>query len=444
MYTKETIREIVKSENVKTIKLQFTDLLGTLKSVDVPASQLETIFNGEVMFDGSSIEGFVRIMEADMFLIPDLSTFIILSWQDSKYGRTARIICDINKTDGSSFVGDPRSNLKRVLKEMEELGFSKFNIGLEPEFYLFELDQHGKPTLNPTDTNSYFDLAPFDTSTDTRNDIVLELEHLGFEIEASHHEVGPGQNEINFKYANALETCDNLQTFKLVVKQAAARHNQFASFMPKPMMLQAGNGMHANCSLSDHDGNNVFYDENDDMQLSDIARYWIGGIMKHAPALTAITNPTVNSYKRLTPGYEAPCYIGWSTENRSTFIRIPATRKAGTRTEIRSVDPSANPYLAMAAILACGLDGIKNKIEPIAPSYLNLFSLTQDERDKLGIISLPTSLKSALDALEKDEVVKNAIGEHIYEKFVLAKTKEWSSYRRHVTQWELDQYFRNT
>lgn len=444
MYTKEQIKQLVLENDVRIIKLQFTDLLGTLKSVDVPTSQIETIFEGQVMFDGSSIEGFVRIMEADMFLVPDLSTFIILSWQESKYGKIARIICDINKTDGTPFIGDPRSNLKRALKNMESLGFSKFNIGLEPEFYLFDLDSNGKPTLNPSDTNSYFDLAPFDTSTDTRNEIVRKLEHLGFEIEASHHEVGPGQNEINFKYANALETCDNLQTFKLVVKQAASKHNQFASFMPKPIMNEAGNGMHANCSLTDNEGNNVFYDENDPMQLSDIARYWIGGIMKHAPALTAITNPIVNSYKRLTPGYEAPCYIGWSTENRSTFIRIPATRKAGTRTEIRSVDPSANPYLALACILECGLDGIKNKIEPIAPSYLNLFDLTKQERDDLGIASLPTSLKSALDALEKDEVVQNALGAHIYEKFMLAKNQEWSSYRRHVTQWELDNYFRNT
>lgn len=444
MLIEERIRNTIIEENVKTLKLQFTDLMGTLKSVDVPVSQIESVLKGEVMFDGSSIEGFVRIMEADMFLKPDLNTFNILSWNDSVYGRTARIICDVHRTNGNAFEGDPRSNLKRVLEKLEALGFKSFNIGLEPEFYLFELDDNKKPTMITSDNKGYFDLAPFDSSTDTRRDIVLELEHLGFEVEASHHEVGPGQNEVNFKYAGALETCDNLQTFKLVVKNIAATHNQYASFMPKPLETEAGNGMHVNCSLTNLQGENAFFDENDPMKLSDIARYWIGGIMKHARALSAITNPIVNSYKRLTPGYEAPCYIAWSTENRSTFIRIPAVRGVGTRTEIRSVDPSANPYLAMAAILEAGIDGIVNKIEPIPPSYLNLFDLSREEREDLGIYNLPSSLKDALKELKLNPIIKDSLGEHIYEKFNEAKTKEWNAYRKHISQWEVDMYFLRT
>lgn len=440
MYTEEQIREIIIKENVRTIKLQFTDMIGTLKSVDVPISQLDSIFENQVMFDGSSIEGFVRIMEADMFLYPDLSTFLILSWDDSKYGRTARFICDVHKPDKTPFLGDPRQNLKRIIKKMNDLGFKDFNVGLEPEFYLFKKDEHGNPTLTPHDNGSYFDLSPIASSDDCRRDIVLELEHLGFEIEASHHEVGPGQNEINFKYANVLETCDNLQTFKLAVKNIAREHNLYASFMPKPIENEAGNGMHSNCSLTDFEGNNVFFDKNDPMQLSSIARHWIAGIMENARALTAVTNPTINSYKRLTPGYEAPCYVAWSTENRSTFIRIPATRGAGTRTEIRSVDPSANPYLAMAAILECGLYGIANKLEAPEPSFQNLFALTRDEREAQGIKNLPSSLYDAMKELKKNEIVKEALGEHIYEKFSIAKSKERAAYNKAISKWEIENY----
>ncbi|MDR3214735.1 MAG: glutamine synthetase, partial [Bacilli bacterium] len=338
------------------------------------------------------------------------------------------------------FEGDPRGNLKRIVKEMKDLGFDNFNVGLEPEFYLLKLDEKGNPTADTNDFNSYFDLSAIESAGDCLRDIVYQLEDIGFTIEASHHEVGPGQYEINFKYANVLEACDNIQTYKHVVKDVASKHGLYASFMPKPFSNRAGNGMHTNCSLSDSEGNNVFYDPKAPLELSKTCMYWIGGITKHARALSAITNPIVNSYKRLTPGYEAPCYIAWSTENRSTFIRIPASRKLATRTEIRSVDCSCNPYLAMAAVLACGLDGIKNKVEPMEPSFINIFDLSRKERIEKNIKNLPSSLKDALNSLEEDQLVIDAIGEHTYQKFMEAKLKEWSNYRHQITDWEIEHY----
>ena len=438
MKTKEYIKNQIMEKDIKFIRLQFTDMLGALKSVEVPVSQIDMVLNNQVMFDGSSIDGFVRIMEADMFLYPDLDTFLIIK------ENIARIICDVHKTDGSVFEGDPRSNLKRVIKEMRELGFKDFNIGLEPEFYLLKLDENNNPTNITNDYQSYFDLSAIENAGDCTREIVLRLEEIGFEIEASHHEVGPGQYEINFKYADVLETCDKLQTYKHVVKDVASKYGLYASFMPKLFSQEAGSGMHTNCSLSDENGNNVFYDKNANLQLSDTCRYWIAGIMKHARALCALTNPIVNSYKRLTPGYEAPCYIAWSTENRSTFIRIPASRQQATRTEIRSVDCSANPYLAMAAILAAGLDGIKNKLEPMKPSYINIFELSRKKRKELKIENLPNSLKDALNSLEENKLIQEAIGEHIYIKFMEAKKKEWSNYRHQITDWEIQQYLYTT
>ncbi|MDD3171301.1 MAG: type I glutamate--ammonia ligase, partial [Bacilli bacterium] len=354
-YSKKEILDIVAKENVRYIKLQFTDMLGTIKSVEVPVSRINNVLDNKIMFDGSSIEGFVRIKEADMYMAPDLSTFLILPLESNEYGKVARLICDVKLPNGEYFMGDPRSNLKRIISEMRELGFGDLNIGVEPEFYLFKLDEKGNPINEFSDQGSYFDMAPLDGSESCRHDIVLELEKLGFDVEASHHEVGPGQNEINFRFSNALEACDNVQTFKQVVKQVARRHKLLATFMPKPVAGQAGNGMHVNCSLSDLDGNNLFYDANKANGLSDICHKWINGILKHARSFTAITNPLVNSYKRLVPGYEAPCYICWSDANRSSMIRIPAIREEKTRTEIRNVDPTANPYLAIAAILAAGL-----------------------------------------------------------------------------------------
>ncbi|QVK21328.1 glutamine synthetase [Mycoplasmatota bacterium] len=437
--TKAEILKHAKEENVRYIRLQFTDMLGVLKNVEIPLSGLEDALEGKTMFDGSSIEGFVRIQEADMFLVPDLRTWLILSYENTKYGKVARLICDVYKTDGTPFEGCPRYVLKKNLARMGELGFESFNIGVEPEFFLFKII-NGEVTLEYSDHGGYFDLAPVDQAEDCRRDIVLELEKLGFNIEAAHHEVAKGQNEINFTFANALEASDNLQTFKLVVKNVAKRHNLHATFMPKPVAKINGSGMHVNCSITDKEGNNVFYDENDSMELSSICRNWVGGLMQYARCYTAITNPTVNSYKRLVPGYEAPCYISWSDANRSALIRIPAARGLATRTELRSVDPAANPYLAFAVVLAAGLDGIINKTVPVDPTYLNLYKMTREEREELGILNLPENLKDALKELKQCKITSEALGQEVVDKFILSKTREWDEFRLAVTKWELDRY----
>lgn len=439
-YTKEDIVKIVEDKNVKYIRLQFTDILGTIKNVEIPVSQLEKALDNKMMFDGSSIEGFVRIEESDMYLRPDLDTFMIFPWTAEK-GKVARLICDIARPDGTPFEGDPRSNLKRVLKEMEELGFTGFNLGPEPEFFLFKLDDKGNPTLELNDDGGYFDLAPTDLGENCRRDIVLELEEMGFEIEASHHEVAPGQHEIDFKYANAVEACDNIQTFKLVVKTIARNHGLHATFMPKPLFGVNGSGMHFNLSLFKGESN-AFWDEGSDLQLSDTARQFMAGVLKHVQGFTAVTNPTVNSYKRLVPGYEAPCYVAWSAQNRSPLIRIPASRGLSTRIELRSVDPSANPYLAMAAILASGLDGVKNALTPPTPVDRNIYRMNAEERAEFGIENLPASLNEALQTLSEDEVVKEALGEHIYENFKEAKEVEYDLFRTTVHDWERDMYLK--
>lgn len=436
---KEDILRIAEEENVRYIRLQFTDMQGVLKNVEITRSGLEEALEGNTMFDGSSIEGFVRIQEADMFLKPDLDTWLILTYENTKYGKVARLICDVYKTDGTPFEEDPRFVLKKNLKKMNDMGFKSFNIGVEPEFFLFKIVD-GEVSLEPSDQGGYFDLAPVDQAEDCRRDIVLELERLGFNIEAAHHEVAVGQNEINFTFSNALQASDNLQTFKLVVKNVAKRHNLHATFMPKPIAEINGSGMHANCSLMDAEGNNVFFDEAKPLQLSDLCRNWIGGLLKHARGFTAVTNPTVNSYKRLVPGYEAPCYISWSDANRSALIRIPAARGKATRTELRSVDPSANPYLAFSAILAAGLDGIENKIDPIDPTYLNLYTMSREEREELGILNLPENLKDAMKELKNSEVITEALGASLVKKFRTAKKKEWDEFRLYITQWELDKY----
>lgn len=441
-YTKSEILRIAKEENVRYIRLMFTDIQGTIKSVEVPLGRLETALDGKVMFDGSSIEGFVRIMEADMYLKPDFDTWLILSWEETSYGKVARLICDVYTPDGVPSAADPRSNLKRVAKKMEKLGFSKLNIGFEPEFFLFKLDEKGQITMDVTDGGGYFDLSPIDGAGDCRRDIVLELENIGFTMEASHHEVAPGQNEINFEFSNIVEACDNVQTFKLVVKNIAKRHNLHATFMPKPIANINGSGMHTNCSLSDLEGNNAFYDPNDPIGLSKVCRQWLTGILTHSRSFCAITNPTVNSYKRLVPGYEAPCYVSWSQHNRSVMVRIPATRGRTTRTEIRSVDTSTNPYLALAVILSSGLDGIERDLPLIDSLDLNLFELSQSEREALGVKNLPDNLKEAIDVLKEDPLMKESLGNHIYEKFIELKTKEWDEFRKHVTNWELDRYMK--
>ena len=437
-YTKEDIIRLVEEENVKYLRLQFTDLLGTIKNVEIPISQLEKALDNKMMFDGSSIEGFVRIEESDMYLYPDLETFVIFPWTSEK-GRVARFICDIYNPDGTPFEGCPRYNLKRVLKEMEALGFTDFNIGTEPEFFLFKLDEKGEPTLELNDNGGYFDLAPTDLGENCRRDIVLELEEMGFEIEASHHEVAPGQHEIDFKYSNAVKHCDDIQTFKLVVKTIAHKHGLHATFMPKPLFGVNGSGMHSNLSLFIN-GENAFYDPKADLELSDTARQFIAGIVKHAPNFTAVTNPTVNSYKRLVPGYEAPCYVAWSARNRSPLIRIPASRGLSTRVEVRSVDPSANPYLGMAVLLASGLDGIKNKLTAPKPIDRNIYVMSKNERIAEGIVDLPSTLAHALDNLMSDEVITSALGQHLYEHFVEAKEIEWDMFRTQVHPWEREQY----
>jgi glutamine synthetase len=439
-YTREDIQRLAKEENVKFIRLQFTDILGTIKNVEIPVSQLEKALDNKMMFDGSSIEGFVRIEESDMYLYPDLSTWVVFPWTAEK-GKVARLICDIYTPEGKPFDGDPRNNLRRVLKEMTDLGFTNFNLGPEPEFFLFKLDEKGEPTLELNDNGGYFDLAPTDLGENCRRDIVLELEEMGFEIEASHHEVAPGQHEIDFKYADALTACDQIQTFKLVVKTIARKHGLHATFMPKPLFGVNGSGMHCNLSLF-KDGQNAFYEPSGDLELSDTARQFIAGIIKHAPNFTAITNPTVNSYKRLVPGYEAPCYVAWSASNRSPLVRIPASRGLSTRIEVRSVDPAANPYLAMAVLLKAGLDGVKNKLTPPAPVDRNIYVMSREERLAEGIIDLPATLAIAIDQLQADEVLTSGLGEHILEHFIEAKEIEWDMFRTAVHPWEREQYIK--
>lgn len=431
----------VKEKNVTFLRLMFTDILGTLKNVEVPATeeQLEKILDNKMMFDGSSIEGFVRINESDMYLYPDLDTWIIFPWGDEN-GKVAGLICDVYNHDGTPFAGDPRGNLKRALTHMETTGFKSFNLGPEPEFFLFKLDEKGNPTLEVNDQGGYFDLAPTDTADNTRREIVNVLTDLGFEVEASHHEVAVGQHEIDFKYTNVLEACDNIQIFKLVVKTIAREHGLYATFMAKPKFGINGSGMHCNMSLFDQDGNNAFYDPKGELELSETAYHFLGGILDHAYNFTAITNPTVNSYKRLVPGYEAPVYIAWAGRNRSPLVRVPASRGKGTRLELRAVDPTANPYLALAVLLECGLDGIERKLEAPAPVENNIYMMSGDERKAVGITDLPSTLHNAVKALREDDVVKAALGQHIYTNFVETKKVEWASYAQFVSQWEIDNY----
>lgn len=438
---RQKIFSSIKENDVRFIRMQFTDMLGTIKNVEIPVTKIEEALNNEVMFDGSSIEGFVRIQEADMFLYPDLDTWLIMKWEKISQGTVARLICNVYKPDGKPFAGDPRFILKNQLNKMKDQGFSAFNVGVEPEFFLFKLDNDHKPTMELTDNGSYFDLAPLDASEDVRREIVLELQSLGFTIEASHHEVAWGQHEVNFKFDNAIEACDNIQTFKLVVKNVAKKHGYYASFMPKPIAGINGSGMHTNCSLQ-KDNTNVFFDKNAPDQLSKTANQFIAGVLKYANEFCLITNPIVNSYKRLVPGYEAPCYVSWSKANRSTMIRIPATRGNGTRVEIRSVDPASNPYLAIAAILASGLEGIKNNLSTM-PVELNLFSLNEMERKELGITNLPENLSVAIKEFEKSSLLKETLGVHLFNKLIEAKKKEWARYRITVSKWEIDEYFKS-
>lgn len=436
-YTKEQILKIVEEQDVKFIRLQFTDVLGTLKNVAITVSQLPKVLEDGMMFDGSSIEGFVRIEESDMYLKPDLDTFVIFPWRPQK-GKVARFICDVYTPSGEPFVGDPRYILKKTMAEAKELGYD-FNVGNECEFFLFHTDENGNPTTLTNDKAGYFDLAPVDNGEDARREICLTLEEMGYEIEASHHEVAEGQHEIDFKYDNALATADNVITFKLVVKTIAQKYGLHATFMPKPIFGINGSGMHTNMSLF-KDGKNAFADTSDALGLSSTAYSYIAGVLEHVAGITAVTNPLVNSYKRLVPGYEAPCYIAWSASNRSDIIRIPASRGAGTRVELRSPDPSTNPYLCLALCLAAGLDGIKRGLKAPDSVDINMFKMTQAERDAMGIKNLPGSLKEALETMEADGLAKKVLGDHVYNAFVGCKNNEWDSFRTFVSQWELDEY----
>ena len=435
----DDIRKSVEEEDVRFIRLAFTDINGTLKAVEVPNSQLDKVLSNDVRFDGSSIDGFVRLEESDMILYPDFSTWSVLPWDDTAGGKIGCLTCSVHTTDGKPFAGDPRNNLKRIIGQMKEMGFTAFDIGFEAEFHLLKLDQNGNWTTEVPDHASYFDLTSNDESASCRRDIVETLESIGFEVEAAHHEVGDGQQEIDFRFDDALTTADRVQTFKMIVREIAKRHGLFATFMAKPLQGQAGNGMHTNMSL--FKGNkNAFYDENNEYHLSKTALYFLNGILEHARAITAVGNPTVNSYKRLIPGFEAPVYISWASKNRSPMVRVPAAGELNTRLEMRSADPTANPYLLLAACLSAGMAGIKEEKMPMAPITCNLFTLSEKQRNEMGIKPLPSTLHNALKAFKKDKLIQDALGEHLTQSFIDSKELEWSQYTQTVSDWERNRY----
>lgn len=438
-YTKEIVLQKAKELGIEFIHLQFTDISGVMKNVSITIEQLEKALDNEIMFDGSSIDGFVRIEESDMYLRPDPTTFVVFPW--STGAPEARLICDVYNTDGTPFDGCPRNTLKKILKEANEMGYD-MNVGPECEFFLFHTDDKGMPSLETHDNAAYFDLAPVDLGGNARKDMILTLKKMGFEIEASHHECAPGQHEIDFKYDNALRAADNIMTFKMVVRIIAQRHGLHATFMPKPVYGIAGSGMHINMSLADLDGNNAFYEQENELGLSKNAYHYLAGVLKHAKALAAVTNPTVNSYKRLVPGFEAPVHIAWSASNRSPLVRVPAKKGPSTRIELRNPDPSANPYLVLAGVLEAGLSGIKNELTPPEPVNGNIYDMDKGQRKENGIDSLPINLHEALKFLKEDEVIKGALGKHIYNKLTDIAKYEWQEYSKYVSQWEINRYLR--
>jgi glutamine synthetase len=435
--TKAQILNCVEQERVKFMRLQFTDILGTIKNVEIPDRQFDEALDGKIMFDGSSIEGFVRIEESDMYLRPDLSTFRVFPWASPTGERVARMICDIATPDGTPFAGCPRTTLKHVIALANTMGYSMM-AGPEAEFFLFQT-KNGIPTTETHDAAGYFDLSPVDLGENVRREIVLALEAMGFHVEAAHHEVAPGQHEIDFRYDDVLTTADNISTFRFVVKNVAIRNGLHATFMPKPIYGINGSGMHTHMSLFSGDVN-MFYDTKAPRQLSEACLHYIGGILRHAKGFCAITNPLVNSYKRLVPGFEAPTNIAWSEKNRSPLVRVPASRGRATRIELRMPDPACNPYLALAAMLRAGLDGIERKIDPGPPVNKNIFAMSHRERRHLRIDELPSNLSEALDELEKDDLMRDVLGAHLFEHFVAAKREEWLDYIKHVSPWEIDRY----
>jgi glutamine synthetase len=435
---KARILERVEREKVKFMRLQFTDILGVIKNVEVPDRQFEEALDGRIMFDGSSIEGFVRIEESDMYLKPDLATFQVFPWTYAGSERVARIICDIANPDGTPFAGCPRTALKRVIGRAADRGFT-MKAGPEAEFFLFQRRGDGPPTTETHDSGGYFDLTPVDLGEDVRREVILVLEQMGFHVEAAHHEVAPGQHEIDFGYDDALATADNVSTFRFVVKNVANRNGLHATFMPKPVFGINGSGMHTHQSLFAK-GKNAFYEENAEWQLSRTCLQYIAGLLKHAKGFCAITNPLVNSYKRLVPGYEAPTAIAWSERNRSPLVRVPASRGATTRIELRMPDPSCNPYLALAVMLRAGLDGIEKNLDPGPPVNKNIYKMSHRERRHLRIDELPGNLSEALDELEKNDLMRETLGDHLFDHFLAAKREEWDSYIRHVSPWEVERY----
>ncbi|MEN8154450.1 MAG: type I glutamate--ammonia ligase [Acidobacteriota bacterium] len=431
------VLKILKEEKVNYLRLQFTDIMGINKNVEVPPSQFDKAVDGKIMFDGSSIEGFSRIEESDMLLKPDHNTFIIYPWNDGNR-KVARLICDIYNPDETPFEGCPRGALKRIIADSDNLGYV-MNAGLEAEFFLFEKDTNGHITTNTHDSGGYFDLTPIDKGEEARQSMVDALCKMGFEVEAAHHEVAPGQHEIDFKYADSLTTADRIATFRFVVRKVATKYNLHATFMPKPIFGINGSGMHTHQSLF-KGKKNIFFDPKSPFQLSSEAMGYIAGILKHARSFTAVTNPLVNSYKRLVPGFEAPTMVSWSEKNRSPLIRVPAKRDIGTRIELRSPDPSANPYLALAVMQASGLNGVKNKLFPPEPVNRNMYKMSKREMARLKISTLPGSLSEALDFLEKDRLIKDALGDHIYTNFLNAKRDEWKYYIQQVHHWEQEHY----
>lgn len=434
-YMKEDILRIAKENDIKFIRLQFIDIFGQMKNIAITENMFDKVLSDGQMFDGSSIEGFVRIDESDMYLKPDFDTFEILPWKD----RTARIICDVYCADKETpFEGDPRYILRSVIKQAADMGYT-INVGPECEFFLFRLDENGKATINTNDAVGYFDISPADDGEQCRSDICIALQKMNYEIEASHHECAEGQHEIDFKFAEALEAADKVVTFKHVVKTYARRNGLHATFMPKPVYGAAGNGMHTNLSLM-KDGENAFYDPKDKYGLSETAYQFIAGVLHHIKAITCVANPLVNSYKRLVPGFEAPVYISWSASNRSALIRVPAARGMATRVELRSADPSCNPYLEMALCIAAGLDGIKKGMKAPEGITTNIYDMTPEERKEKGIDNLPSTLQEATRELEKSEFARSVLGKHVFNKYLAGKKQEWADYTTRITQWEIDEY----
>ena len=438
-YTKEDIFRMVEEEDVEFIRLQFTDIFGMMKNVAVTAGQLERVLNNQCMFDGSAIEGFVRIEESDMYLYPDWDTFEIFPWRPQQ-GKVARFICDVHYPDGRPFEGDPRNVLKRVLKKAKDMGYT-FMAGPECEFFLFHTDEEGNPSTVTHEKAGYFDVGPLDYAENVRRDIVLCLEEMGFEVEASHHELAPAQHEVDLQYQEGLRTADDVTTFKMTVKNIAKRHGLHATFMPKPQEGVNGSGMHINMSLMDEAGRNLFEDPNDAAGLSRLAYSFMAGILYHMKEMVLLTNPLVNSYKRLIPGYDAPNYVAWSIRsNRSALIRIPTARGSNTRIELRCPDSAANPYLALAACLAAGLDGIEKGMTPPPSVDRNIYAMTEEEKEAAGIEALPETLKDAMTSFENSSLMREVLGDHIFSKYLEAKNREWKDFRAHVTDWEVDEY----